>query len=497
MQSKSIAVIGAGPGGLALARLLMTRGIASTVFERDQHALARPQGGSLDIHSDSGQVALREAGLEVAFRALARYDDQWSGLYDHHAVLHIEQDEPSGPDRPEIDRTQLRDLLLHTPPTPVVRWGTKITGIQALPDGRHRVRCGEEDGGDFDLIVGADGAWSRVRPLLSNDEPRYTGLMAYELAIDDVDARHPAIASLIPRGKIAAKGRWTGFIAQRSSNSHVRVYVMFRVPEADIEGFVDVSEPARARAQLKSQLPSWSPRLLEFIDACRDTIVARPIVALPVGHRWTHRAGLTLLGDAAHVMPPFGGNGVNEALTDAVQLALRLAATEDWDHAVLEYEKDMFERIAPIAESAMEGLAFISEDGLGHSLRHAQELKALEQADVATGDEPPAQIFDGAVAARTADAALQAKVRGAYRFDLSGPKGGTWIADFRPASAGVRRSDEPVECTIAMSDDDFVSMIAGRLGPRAGFMTGRIKVRGNMGLAMRIGDVVEALKVRR
>jgi 2-polyprenyl-6-methoxyphenol hydroxylase-like FAD-dependent oxidoreductase len=497
MQNKRVGIIGGGPGGLALARLLSTRGIASTVFERDEHALARPQGGSLDIHGDSGQVALREAGLEAEFRALARYDDQWSGLYDQHAVLRMEQDEPEGPDRPEIDRTQLRDLLLRSLPAPAVRWGTQMTGIQALPGGRHRVLCGEQEGGDFDLIAGADGAWSKVRPLLSSEKPTYTGLMAYELAIDNVDTRHPGIASLIPRGKIAAKGRWTGFIAQRSSNSHVRVYVMFRVPETDIESFVNVSEPARARADLKSHLPGWSPRLLEFIDACGDAIVSRPIVALPVGHRWTHRAGLTLLGDAAHVMPPFGGNGVNEALTDAMELALRLSQTHDWDKAVLGYEEDMFERVAPIAESAMEGLAFISEDGLGHSLRHAQELKSLEHADASNGSETPSQILGGALARKTSDVGLQAKVKGAYRFELFGSNGGTWIVDFRCDSAGVRKSDEPADCTIAMSGNDFVSMMTGRLGPRAGFMAGRIKVRGSMGLAMKIGDVVESLKESR
>jgi hypothetical protein len=164
-------------------------------------------------------------------------------------------------------------------------------------------------------------------------------------------------------------------------------------------------------------------------------------------------------------MPPFGGNGVNEALTDAVELALRLASVQDWDRAVLGYEEDMFERVAPIAESAMEGLAFISEDGLGHSLRHAQELKRLEPADAPGGSETPSQILGGRLATTTRDASLQAKVKGAYRFDLSGPNGGTWVVDFRRERAGVREGDETADCTIAMSDKDFVSM-AGRLGPR-------------------------------
>jgi 2-polyprenyl-6-methoxyphenol hydroxylase-like FAD-dependent oxidoreductase len=69
---KRIAIIGAGPGGLMLARLLQSRGIKPVVFERDAHADERPQGGSLDLHEDTGQYAVRRAGLEQEFAAAAR-----------------------------------------------------------------------------------------------------------------------------------------------------------------------------------------------------------------------------------------------------------------------------------------------------------------------------------------------------------------------------------------------------------------------------------------
>ena len=163
MQIKrSVGIVGGGPGGLTLARLLVTRGIATTVFELDAHALARPQGGSLDLHAESGQRALRKAGLEAPFQALARYDDQYDALYDPQGVRHFEHSGTSGAsgasgDRPEIDRTQLRQLLLDSLPEGVIRWGSKVTGAAPSADGRCRV-LGEQGAlGTFDLVVGADG----------------------------------------------------------------------------------------------------------------------------------------------------------------------------------------------------------------------------------------------------------------------------------------------------------------------------------------------------
>jgi 2-polyprenyl-6-methoxyphenol hydroxylase-like FAD-dependent oxidoreductase len=381
---RSIGIIGGGPGGLTLARLLLTRGIPATVFELDEHPLARPQGGSLDLHAGSGQRALREAGLEARFKALARYDDQYDAVYDPQGVLHFEfAGEHGGPqrgpdgDRPEIDRTQLRSLLLDSLPAGAVRWGSKITAVEPTAGGRHRV-IGEQGAlGEFDLVVGADGAWSKVRPLVSAAAPAYTGVVFIELQLDEVDARHPEIAALVPRGKVSVVGRSQGLIAQRSSNGHVRAYFMFRTQAGDEQrarGLVDLSSPAAARTSLRALLPGWAPALLRFIEVCSDTISVRPIVALPVGHSWLHRPGVTLLGDAAHVMPPFSGEGVNMAMLDALELALRLAEHPDWSAAVAGYEEQMFRRAAEAAADAVRGLDFVSDDALAHVLEHFRSI---------------------------------------------------------------------------------------------------------------------------
>lgn len=358
-----IAVIGGGPGGLMLARLLQMSGLSPVVFERDAHAEERPQGGSLDLHGETGQRAMRLAGLEVEFTAAARPEDQGDRLYDVDGTLLFDRNEPAD-DRPEIDRTMLRRILLDSLTPGTVCWGRHVVEITPLGDSYAVIGDGWRE--RFDVVVGADGAWSRVRPLLGDAAPAYEGVTLVEFGFDVV--RHPAIDALTGSGKLFAVGDNRVLITQRNGLGHIRGYAGLRLAEATARRWQTLS-PEEVRAALREAFAGWAPALNQMIET-GEFIAVRPLYALPAGHRWTSRAGLTLLGDAAHLMSPFSGEGVNLALADAVDLAEALTSGRGWG-AVTDYEEAMATRAAIAAEGAAEGLngAFSSE-GAGPVLEH-------------------------------------------------------------------------------------------------------------------------------
>jgi putative sterol carrier protein len=204
---------------------------------------------------------------------------------------------------------------------------------------------------------------------------------------------------------------------------------------------------------------------------------------------------VTLLGDAAHVMAPFSGEGVNMAMLDGLDLATQLAATSDWSEAVAGYEERMFERAASAAAGAnaaastwpQQVLDFISESALGRASMQAPSGGAVGRLD---SKRTPKELFETRIAEKTRDAATRSEIHAVYRFELSGPKGGTWIVDFKESTPGVRQGDEAGQCMVTMTDDDFVAMLAGELSPRMGFMRGKLKIKGDMSLAMKLGPVL-------
>ena len=361
--SPKIAVVGAGPAGLVTARILRLHGISTTIFERESSAIARAQGGVLDMHAEGGQFAFRACGLFDKFLEIARYDEQEMILYDKNGVLqHFEPTQP-GADRPEVDRPDIRRVLLHSVDPESIRWEHVLEAVdQAGPHHPVTLHFRNVPSEAFNLVIGADGAWSRVRSAISASEPAYTGVTFYELHYTEEAAHDADLVALARRGNMFAKGERKGINAHRTASGGVHVYAGMWTGETP--GASMTSD------ELARKFETWSPALLRFFTLAQSRTSLRVLAELPVDHHWEHRAGITLLGDAAHLMSPFSGEGANLAMRDATDLALAIVEAIhgglDLDDAIAAFEPVMWRRAQAAAVGAAQGVrrAFSGEGTL-------------------------------------------------------------------------------------------------------------------------------------
>lgn len=340
-----VTIIGAGLGGLTLARVLHVHGIPVTVYEAESSPTVRTQGGLLDIHDYNGQLALKAAGLMDAFHAIVLEGHQAMRVLDPDGTVMLDEADDGTGGRPEVHRGELRQILLDSLPAGTVRWGHKVSSTRALGSGRHEVTFA--DGGTIvtSLLVGADGAWSRVRPLLSTATPEYTGTSFVETYLFDADTRHPAAAKAVGGGMLMAPAPGREIFAHRESGDTLHTYVALTRPQ-DWFAAIDFTDAAAATARIAREFDGWAPELTALITDGDTGPVLRPHYALPTGLRWDRVPGVTLLGDAAHLAAP-NGEGANLAMYDGAELGKALAAhPDDVEAALTEYEQAMFPRSA-------------------------------------------------------------------------------------------------------------------------------------------------------
>lgn len=370
MSNLRIAIIGAGPAGLTLARLLQINKMTCTVFELDKGPGDRDQGGTVDLHEKGGQLALREAGLLEQFKRLSRPEGEALKLmkfdgtvvYDENKTGTRRPGEYSG--RPEIDRLKLRYLLLDSLSPDTVVWGRKLVSVEPSSSGAGKYDLHFQDGVEkgFGLIVGADGAWSKVRKVLTDQQPFYSGITGIELWALDVDKRRPWLSDFVGAGSCFMFDEGRAIQAQKTGENGIRMYASIRQPQEWLEQCgIDWSSPREAKEQyLERYFADCAPELKRAVLEADDQLIPRQMWMLPIGMKWNSRAGATLIGDAAHLMTPFAGVGVNLAMVDSLTLAKAVVECGNSGahlaEAIKTYEEEMFVRAEQFARKTGKGL---------------------------------------------------------------------------------------------------------------------------------------------
>ncbi len=374
MENKQIAIVGGGPGGLTLARLLQLKGANVKVYERDLNKDARVQGSPLDLHDESGLAAITKAGLLEEFKKnylpgadrLTITNEQAEIFFSDHETKQIEN---FGHEhfRPEIDRGTLRRILLASLQPGTVVWNNHFLSMEPQNEG-WLLHFKNSPSAFADLVIAADGANSRIRPYITDIKPFYSGVTMLE---GNLATAPPQIAALLRGGKIMAFGNKKDMLMGQKGNGEIGFYASFKTDESWAKNNgLDYTDNAQMLAWFKKEYTGWSNIWDELFENTIPPFIPRPIYCMPLDQIWETKPNVTMLGDAAHVMPPFAGEGVNMAMLDALELSECLAS----GGSIATYESNMRKRAAIMAKESLEnGERMHSENALSTMLGFFKE----------------------------------------------------------------------------------------------------------------------------
>ncbi len=363
IENKSIAIVGGGPGGLTLARLLQLKGANVKVYERDFNKNARLVGSPLDMHEDSGMAAIIKANLLDEFKKNFRpgadkmliVNEQAKIFYSDHDTK-PEEDFGSAYFRPEIDRGPLRNMLLQSLQPGTVVWDCHFISMEKQNEG-WLLHFKNNSSAYADMVIAADGANSKIRPYITNIKSFYSGVIMLEGNVQNAKQATPNMHALANGGKIMAFGNTKDILLGQKGNGDLGFYASFKANENwATTNELDYADKTQMLEWFKKEYAEWSSSWYELFENAMMPFIPRPIYCMPLDQTWETQFNLTMIGDAAHVMPPFAGEGANMAMLDALELSECLTNDEynNLQQAISVYEINMRKRAAIAAKESLE-----------------------------------------------------------------------------------------------------------------------------------------------
>lgn len=180
---------------------------------------------------------MKEASLFEEFQKLARPEGETLRIFspDGTVLMDESRGEPGRPgefaNRPEIDRRQLRDLILDSLAPETVHWNASLLKFRTQDSSKVTLLFADgSEEPDFDLVIGADGAWSKVRASVSETEPFYSGIGGLDCRIPDVDTRFKKLSAHVGQGMCLNLGSDKGLMCQRNGDGSVQLYAFSQLP---------------------------------------------------------------------------------------------------------------------------------------------------------------------------------------------------------------------------------------------------------------------------
>ncbi|WP_394336460.1 FAD-dependent oxidoreductase [Flavobacterium cutihirudinis] len=345
LQNKKIAVIGAGPVGLTMAVLLQQKGIDVTVYERDKDAKTRIWGGTLDLHKGSGQEAMKKAGLLERYFELAI--PMGRSIVDEKGIVLSSQKviPEEAKNNPEINRNDLRTILLESLKDNTVIWNSKVNELEAK-DGKWILHFDNKEAATADFVIGANGGMSAIRKYITDAEVEETGTYMIQGEVSQSEIKCKDFFSLCDDNILMSAYNGNLLVANPKNKESLSYNVIFKSPlNWPSENKLDFKNTENISSFLIDKFSDWDEIYKELFRAT-SIFIGLPTRKISLEKEWKKNRVLpiTLIGDAAHLMPPFAGQGANIGLVDAMILAENLlnGKFESIETAIADYEKQMF-----------------------------------------------------------------------------------------------------------------------------------------------------------